>query len=80
MIQDARRLLRHATNGTTGTILALTAGLIGLGAAPAFSQAGPEQTQKLVKTVESTVKSIGETRQQLEKTVAGYNSIMDQSA
>src|SRR6185436_20058880 len=48
--------------------------------APAFSQAGPDQTQKLVKSVESTVKSIGETRQQLEKTLAGYNSIMEQTA
>jgi hypothetical protein len=58
----------------------LAAGLVALTASPALCQAGPEQTQKLVKTVETTVKSIGETRQQLEKTVAGYNSIMDQTA
>ena len=80
MFQEARRLQRHRTAGTTGLILALAAGLISLIAPPAFSQAGPEQTQKLVKTVEGTVKSIGETRQQLEKTVAGYNSIMEQTA
>jgi len=80
MIQEARRLLRHDINGTTGAVLALTAGLIWLGAAPAFSQAGPEQTQKFVKTVEGMVKSIGETRLQLEKKVAGYNSIMEQTA
>jgi septal ring factor EnvC (AmiA/AmiB activator) len=61
------------------TIL-LAAGLVALTASPALCQAGPEQTQKLVKTVETTVKSIGDTRQQLEKTVAGYNSIMDQTA
>ncbi len=80
MIQEARTPLRHDTVGAARTVLALAAGLISLAAAPAFSQAGPEQTQKLVKTVESTVKSIGETRQQLEKTVAGYNSIMEQTA
>jgi septal ring factor EnvC (AmiA/AmiB activator) len=61
------------------TIL-LAAGLVALAASPALSQAGPEQTQKFVKTMETTVKSIGETRQQLEKTLAGYNSIMDQTA
>ena len=61
------------------TIL-LAAGLVALTASPALSQAGPEQTQKLVKTMETTVKSIGETRQQLEKTLAGYNSIIDQTA
>jgi len=60
--------------------LALAAGLIALGTAAAFGQSGPDQTQKLVKSVESTVKSIGETRQQLEKTLAGYNSIMEQTA
>ncbi len=54
---------------------------VGLGApTPALAQAGPEQTAKLLKTVENTVKSIDTTRQQLEKTVAGYNSIMDQTA
>ena len=58
----------------------LAAGLVALAASPALSQAGPEQTQKFVKTMETTVKSIGETRMQLEKTLAGYNSIMDQTA
>ena len=60
--------------------LALAAGLIALATAPAFAQSGPDQTQKLAKSVESTVKSIGETRLQLEKTLAGYNSIMEQTA
>ena len=48
--------------------------------APAFAQTGPEQTARFVKSVESTVKAIEETRQQIEKTVTGYNSIMDQTA
>jgi chromosome segregation ATPase len=60
--------------------MALAAGLGALAAGPALGQSGQEQTQKLVKNVESTVKSIGDTRQQLEKTVAGYNSIMEQTA
>jgi chromosome segregation ATPase len=55
-------------------------GLAWLTASPASGQAGPEQTQKLVKTVEGTVKSIGDTRLQLEKTLTGYNAIMDQTA
>ena len=65
---------------TRKATLALATGLIALATAPAFAQPGPDQTQKLVKSVESTVKSIGETRLQLEKTLAGYNSIMDQTA
>jgi chromosome segregation ATPase len=60
--------------------MALAAGLGALAVGPALGQSGQEQTQKLVKSVESTVKSIGDTRQQLEKTVAGYNSIMEQTA
>jgi septal ring factor EnvC (AmiA/AmiB activator) len=70
----------HQAAGAGGWVLALAAGLFSLAATPAFSQEGLEQTQKLVKSVESTVKSISDTRQQLEKTVAGYNSIMDQTA
>jgi hypothetical protein len=73
MIDKTRRLPYPAT------ALALAAGLVALGA-PAFSQSGPEQTQKLLKAVDGTVKSIGEARQQLEKTLAGYNSIMEQTA
>ena len=60
--------------------MALAAGLGALAAGPALGQSGQEQTQKLVKSVDSTVKSIGDTRQQLEKTVAGYNAIMEQTA
>jgi len=70
----------RAGHGRLAAAVALSTGLVALGALPAFSQAGAEQTQKLLKTVESTVKSIGEARQQLEKTLAGYNSIMDLTA
>jgi chromosome segregation ATPase len=62
------------------TAVALAAGLVALGATPGFSQEGPEQAQKLMKSVQNTVKSIGEARQQLEKTLAGYNSIMEMTA
>ena len=68
MFQEARRFV------------GLAAGLSALAAGPALGQSGQDQTQKLVKSVDSTVKSIGDTRQQLEKTVAGYNSIMEQTA
>jgi Protein of unknown function (DUF2959) len=68
MIHEARR------------VVALAAGLGALAALPALGQSGQELAQKLTKSVESTVKSIGETRQQLEKTLAGYNSIMEQTA
>ena len=68
MFQEARRFV------------VLAAGLSALAAGPALGQSGQEQTQKLVKSVDSTVKSIGDTRQQLEKTVAGYNAIMEQTA
>jgi chromosome segregation ATPase len=61
------------------TGLGLAVGLVALSATAALAQ-GPEQTAKLTKTVESTVKSIDATRLQLEKTVVGYNSIMDQTA
>ncbi len=75
MSNETRKLLRHSV-----AVAVVAAGLQTLGAASGFGQAGPEQTQKLVKSVESTVKSIGETRQQLDKTLAGYNSIMEQTA
>jgi len=58
----------------------IATGLVALCATAALAQGGPEQTAKLTKTVESTVKSIDTTRLQLEKTVAGYNSILDQTA
>lgn len=65
--------------------IAYAAAAMALGAGPgaptaAFAQAGPEQTAKLAKTVENTMKTIDAARQQLDKTVAGYNSIMDQTA
>jgi len=51
-----------------------------LRAAPVAGQAGPEQTTKFLKTVEGTVKAIGESREQLQKTVATYNSITEMTA
>ena len=48
--------------------------------APAVAQSGPEQTQKFLKTVESTVKAIGESRMQLQKAVGTYNSIIEVTA
>jgi DNA repair exonuclease SbcCD ATPase subunit len=68
----------HRTATAVGTVLAAVA--VAFTATSASGQGGPEQTEKLVKSVESTVKSIDATRQQLEKTVAGYNSIMEQTA
>ncbi len=47
---------------------------------PAAAQSGPDQTQKFLKTVEVTVKAIGESRMQLQKTVATYNSIVEITA
>jgi uncharacterized membrane-anchored protein YhcB (DUF1043 family) len=78
MIQKTFSIHSHHTS--TATSLALAVGLVTLAGTFALAQGGPEQTAKLTKTVQSTVKSIDATRQQLEKTVAGYNSIMDQTA
>jgi uncharacterized lipoprotein YehR (DUF1307 family) len=50
------------------------------GAVPGAAQSGPEETQKFLKTVEATVKSIGESRLQLQKAVATYNSIIEMTA
>jgi hypothetical protein len=80
MFRDTRKHPQHDPAGKTGMALALAAGLIGLIAPPAHSQSGPDQAQKLMKAVDGTVKSIGDARQQLEKTLAGYNSIMEQTA
>jgi hypothetical protein len=61
-------------------VLALVAAVAALGSTPAAAQAGPEQTAKFLKTVEGTVKAIGESRAQLQKTVATYNSITEMTA
>jgi myosin heavy subunit len=63
-----------------GLILALVTAVAALRATPAAAQAGPEQTTKFLKTVEGTVKAIGESRAQLQKTVATYNSITEMTA
>jgi chromosome segregation ATPase len=70
----------HVPPLAAATSFLLAIGFAGLAAPPAFGQAGTEETKQLLKTVESTVKSLGDTRQQLEKTLTGYNSIMDQTA
>lgn len=60
---------------------AITFAFAGAGApATAFAQAGPEQAAKFAKSVDGTVKGIEATRAQLDKTLAGYNSIIEQTA
>jgi hypothetical protein len=61
-------------------VLALVAAAAALRATPVAAQAGPEQTAKFLKTVEGTVKAVGESRAQLQKTVATYNSITEMTA
>jgi septal ring factor EnvC (AmiA/AmiB activator) len=61
-------------------VLALLAAVAAMWAKPAAAQAGPEQTAKFLKTVEATVKAIGESRAQLQKTIATYNSITEMTA
>ena len=54
--------------------------LAGPGApAAAIAQGGTEQAAKFAKSVDGTIKSIESTRAQIDKTVAGYNSIIDQT-
>jgi hypothetical protein len=61
-------------------VIALVAAAAALRATPVAAQAGPEQTQKFLKTIDGTVKAIGESRAQLQKTVATYNSITEMTA
>lgn len=61
-------------------VFALVAAVTALRATPAAAQAGPELTAKFLKTVEGTVKAVGESRAQLQKTVATYNSITEMTA
>jgi hypothetical protein len=61
-------------------VLSLAAAAAALRATPVAAQAGPEQTTKFLKTVEGTVKAIGESKAQLQKTVATYNSITEMTA
>jgi hypothetical protein len=68
------------TRSRTSLVLALVAAAAALRATPVAAQAGPEQTAKFLKTVEGTVKAIGESRAQLQKTVATYASITEMTA
>jgi len=61
-------------------VVALVAAAAVLRATPVAAQAGPEQTAKFVKTLDGTVKAIAESKAQLQKTVATYNSITDMTA
>ena len=61
-------------------VFALVAAVAALRATPAAAQAGPEQTTRFLKSVEGTVKAIGESRAQLQTTVATYNSITEMTA
>jgi hypothetical protein len=61
-------------------VLVLVAAVAALRATPAAAQAGPEQTAKFLKTIEGTVKAVGESRAQVEKAVATYNSITGMTA
>jgi hypothetical protein len=61
-------------------ILALVAAVSGFRATSVAAQAGPDETAKFLKAVEGTVKGIGESRAQLQKTVATYNSITEMTA
>ena len=65
---------------STYLVLALVATAASLRVTPATAQAGPDETAKFLKTVEGTVKSIGESKAQLQKTVATYNSITEMTA
>jgi type IV secretory pathway TrbL component len=65
---------------TSYLVFALVAAGLALRAVPCAAQGGPEQTQAFLKTVEGTVKAIGESRAQLQKTVATYNSITEMTA
>jgi type IV secretory pathway TrbL component len=64
----------------TYLVLALVAAAAALRATPVAAQAGPELTTKFLKTVEGTVKAIGESRGQLQKTLTTYNSITEMTA
>ena len=61
-------------------VFALVAAAAALRATPVAAQAGPDETTAFLKTVEGTVKAIGESRTQLQKTVATYNSITEMTA
>src|SRR5512134_2389264 len=68
------------TGSRIGLIFVLVAAVAALRATPVAAQAGPDQTTKFLKTVEGTVKAIGDSREQLQKTVATYNSITEMTA
>jgi uncharacterized phage infection (PIP) family protein YhgE len=61
-------------------VFVLAACVAAMRATPAAAQAGPDQTAKFVKTIENTNKSLREAREQLQKTVDTYNSIVDMTA
>jgi hypothetical protein len=63
-----------------GLVLALAGGAAVLGMTPVAAQTGPDETARFVKLVESTNKAIRDAREQLQKTLDNYNSIVDMTA
>ncbi len=61
-------------------VFAVAAAAATLPATPVGAQGGPEQTATFLKTVQNTVEAIGESRAQLQKTLATYNSITGMTA
>ena len=61
-------------------VFAVAAAAATLPATPVAAQGGPEQTATFLKTVQNTVEAIGESRAQLQKTLATYNSITGMTA
>jgi hypothetical protein len=60
-----------------GLALLLSAGLMGVLSAATKAQEGQKQTDRLIKRGESAMKEVGVTRQQVEKTITLYNSIIE---
>ncbi len=66
-----------ATKMRLGLALLFSAGLMAVLAAASQAQEGQKQTDRLIKRGESAMKEVGVTRQQVEKTITLYNSIIE---
>jgi len=69
---------RRATGVASAFALAAAAAI--LSPVPAAAQGGPEATAKFLKTVENTTRSIRDARDQVQKTVDVYSSIINMTA
>jgi hypothetical protein len=65
---------------SVGFALALSTAAAGLFPAAAAAQGGPEETAKFLKTVDATNRGIREARDQVQKTIGVYNSIIELTA